>query len=432
MKSRPSLPPSKPSLPGRRDLRLAVVSPFLDRQHGTERCIVEQIGRFLQRQDCEIHIYSQSVRDLEVVPFSSRSSDPSFPRRAIWHRVPALPAPHLFNFLWWYFANQALRWFHRIFRALSYDVIFSPGINCSDADAIVTHAVFHRLYRDLQYELRLRYAPLSSWPVLLHRRLYYRLLMALEKRIYADKNTRLAAVSNLTASELSAFFSRTDVAVIPNAVDTSSFNPAERLRRRAKARSELQISESSFVVLLIGNDWKNKGLSSLLRAVAALPQFPLQVLVAGRDNRDLFLSQIESLQLPQPVLFADPSPDVMRFYAAADAYCGPSLHESFSLPPLEAMACGLPVIASSRSGVSQAITNGSDGLILENPEDPAGLAELLSRLCQQPGLCRSLGENAARTAQSYSWERNAADTWEFLCKTASMRSDLPSGGVAHD
>lgn len=426
MNSRPNVWPSSPSLPGRRDLRLAVVSPFLDRQHGTERCIVEQIERFLQRPDCEIHIYSQSVRDLEVVPFSSRSSDSAIPRRAIWHRVPALPAPHLFNFLWWYFANQALRWFHRIFRSLSYDLIFSPGINCSDANAIVAHAVFHRLYRDVQDELRLWHAPLSSWPVLLHRRLYYRLLMALEKRIYADKNITLAAVSNLTASELVAFFSRTDVAIIPNAVDTSRFNPAERLRRRAAARSELQISESSFVVLLIGNDWKNKGLPCLLRAVAALPQLPLKILVAGRDNRDLFLSQIESLQLRQRVLFADPSPDVMRFYAAADAYCGPSLHESFSLPPLEAMACGLPVIASSRSGVSQAIAHGSDGLLLDNPEDVGTLAELLARLCQQPDLCRALGENAARTAQSYSWERNAAETWEFLRTIIARQSETSS------
>jgi glycosyltransferase involved in cell wall biosynthesis len=382
---------------------------------------VEQIERFLQRPDCEVHIYSQSVRDLEVVPFRPRSSDPAVARRAIWHRVPALPAPHLFNFLWWYVANQILRWFHRNFRSLDYDVIFSPGINCSDADAIIAHVVFHRLYRDMRSELRLGRAPVSSWPVLLHRRLYYRLIMALEKRIYPNKDIAIAAVSKLSAAEITAFFSRTDVAVIPYGVDTSCFNLAERLRRRTAARAEFHLSESSFVVLLIGNDWKNKGLSCLLRAVAALRQLPLQVLVAGRDNRDLFLSQIESLQLRQRVLFADPSPDVMRFYAAADAYCGPSLHESFSLPPLEAMACGLPVIASAQSGVSQAITHGSDGFILADPESAAALAALLSRLCQEPDLCRSLGENAIRAAQSYSWERNAAQTWEFLCKTASLR-----------
>ena len=388
---------------------------------------MEQIERFLQRPDCEIHIYAQFVRDLEVVPFSSGRLSSAVPKRAFWHRVPALRMPHLFNFLWWYFANQALRWFHRTFRSLSYDLIFSPGINCSDADAIVAHIVFHRLYQDVRSELRLLRAPLTTWHVLLHRRFYYRLLMALEKRIYANKNIALAAVSRLTAAELAAFFSRTDVTVIPNAVDTSRFNLAERLRRRTEARRELQISESSFVILLIGNDWKNKGLPCLLKAVAALPQLPLRVLVAGRDSRNLFLSQIEALHLRERVLFADPSADVMRFYAAADAYCGPSLHESFSLPPLEAMASGLPVIASSRSGVSQAITEGFDGFILGNPEDAAALAELLARLCKQPDLCRSLGENAARTAHSYSWERNASETWEFFWKAARSSSTTPLG-----
>jgi glycosyltransferase involved in cell wall biosynthesis len=411
-------------------LRIAIVSPFLDRQHGTERCLVEQIERFLKNADYEIHIYAQSVRDLEVLPFSSRPASSTLPRRALWHRVPALPLPHLFNFVWWYFANQALRWYHRTFRSLSYDLIFSPGINCSDADAIVTHVIFHRLYQDVQNELRLLHAPLSSWPVLLHRRLYYRLVMALEKRIYPDQGIALAAVSRLTAGELAAFFSRRDATVIPNAVDSARFNLAERMRRRADARRDLHIPESSFVVLLIGNDWKNKGLPCLLRALAALPQLPLQVLVVGRDRRDLFLSQIEALQLRERVRFADPSADVMRFYSAADAYCGPSLHESFSLPPLEAMASGLPVIASARSGVSEAITEGVDGFILQNPEDPAPLAELLTRLCQQPGLCHSLGENAARTAHSYSWERNAAETWEFLNRAALGHSNLQSGIAA--
>src|SRR5690242_16541281 len=122
MKFKPSLSPHKPLLPGRPELRLAVISPFLDRQHGTELCLVEQIERFLPHRGCEVHIYAQSVRDLEVVPFSSNAVS----GRAIWHRVPSLPAPHLFNFLWWYFANRALRWFHRSFRSLSYDVIFSP------------------------------------------------------------------------------------------------------------------------------------------------------------------------------------------------------------------------------------------------------------------------------------------------------------------
>ena len=402
-------------------MRLAVVSPFLDRRHGTERCIVEQIERFLHKSDCEIHVYSQSVQDLDVVRFSEASASPALSRKAIWHRIPTLPGPHLLNFLWWYFANQGLRWFHKKFRSLHFDLVFSPGINCKDADAIVAHIVFHEFVLLVREELRLRNAPLRSWPTVLHRILYYRLIMALENRIYRDPHISLAAVSSLTGREITSHFGRRDVTVIPNAVDLASFNMPERLRRRAVARQSLQISETEFVALLVGNDWKNKGLASLLNAVAANLRYPFRVLVVGRDSRVPFLSEIRRLNLQGRVTFAEPSPDVMQFYAAADVYAGPSLHDSFALPPLEAMACGLPVITSANNGGSQAIHNGIDGFILGDPKDVATLARLLCQLYDDSDLRRSVGENAARTAQSYTWERNARETLAFLTEALRLK-----------
>jgi glycosyltransferase involved in cell wall biosynthesis len=112
----------------------------------------------------------------------------------------------------------------------------------------------------------------------------------------------------------------------------------------------------------------------------------------------------------------------MQFYAAADVYAGPSLHDSFALPPIEAMACGLPVITSVTNGGSQIITEGLDGFVLNDAQDSVALSRLISRLYEQPDLRRSVGKNAARTAQSYSWERNASETWEFLCKAAGSSS----------
>jgi glycosyltransferase involved in cell wall biosynthesis len=399
-------------------LRIAVVSPFLDRAHGTERCIVEQIERFLRRPGCEIHIYSQSVRDLDVVRFRRSSASPSTPGKAIWHRIPALPGPHLLNFLWWYFANQALRWFHAKFRGLCFDLVFSPGINCADAGAIVVHIVFHEFFRLVGRDLRFRDAPLSSWPVLLHRIIYYNLIMALENRIYRDPRISLAAVSHLTAGELTAHFARQDVTVIPNAVDLARFNLPERLRRREPSRKILQLPETEFVLLLVGNDWKKKGLEPLLNAMAAIRHLPLRLLVVGRDNCVPFLEQIQRLNLAGRVLFLEPSSDIMHFFAAADVYTGPSLHDSFALPPIEAMACGLPVITSATNGGSQIITEGLDGFVLSDAHDGVALSLLISRLYEQPELWRSVGQNAARTAQSYSWGRNASETWEFLCRAA--------------
>jgi glycosyltransferase involved in cell wall biosynthesis len=403
-------------------LRIAVVSPFLDRRHGTERCIVEQIEYFLRQPGCEIHIYSQSVQDLDVLPFRGVSAYSPASGKAIWHRIPALPGPHLLNFLWWYFANQALRWFHRKFRGLHFDLVFSPGINCADAGAIVVHVVFHEFFHQVHQDLRLRDAPPLTWPLLLHRIFYYRLIMALENRIYRNSGISLATVSQRTAAELARHFARPDVTVIPNAVDLARFNLPERLRRREQARKILQLPEGDFVLLLVGNDWKSKGLAPLLNTLAVLQNLPVRLLVVGRDNPSPFLELIQTLHLTDRISFHPPTPDIMHFYAAADVYTGPSLHDSFALPPLEAMACGLPVITSVTNGGSQIITEGVDGFVLSNAQDSVALSSLISRLHEQPDLRRSVGENAARTAQSYSWERNASETWEFLTRAATSRA----------
>jgi UDP-glucose:(heptosyl)LPS alpha-1,3-glucosyltransferase len=393
-------------------LRLAIVSPFVDRRHGTERVLAEVLERLASKYGCDIHLYAQHVEDLAlgraIVPSGEECG------QIIWHRVPRLPGPHLLGFLWWYYVNQALRWFHRRFRSLRYDLVFSPGINCPDADAIVAHIVFREFFRLVHDELRLRNTAVRSWPIILHRSLYYRLISRLENRIYRNPAVALAAVSRLTAGEITSHFARSDVTVIPNAVDLSRFNLNERLRRRASSRDALKFSEHDFVLLLVGNDWKKKGLPTLLNAAAVLPEFALRVLVAGRDNRAPFLAQIRRLNLEGRVRFEESSPDVMQFYAAADLYAGPSLHDSFALPPIEAMACGLPVITSVSNGGSQIITEGFDGFILNNPGDSAALAQLVRQLYQHPDLRRNVGENAARTAQAYTWERTASHTWEFL------------------
>jgi UDP-glucose:(heptosyl)LPS alpha-1,3-glucosyltransferase len=335
----------------------------------------------------------------------------------------------LLNFLWWYFANQAIRWFHRKFRGLHFDLVYSPGINCRDAAAIVVHVVFHEFFQQVHQELRLRDAPVHTWPLILHRSLYYRLIMALENRIYKNPRVSLATVSQRTAAELARHFARPDVTVIPNAVDLARFNLPERRRRREPARKLLRVEDADFVLLLIGNDWKSKGLPSLLHAVAALRHLPLRVLVVGGDSTAPFLALIQQLQLSGSVHFHAASSDVMQFYAAADVYTGPSLHDSFALPPIEAMACGLPVITSIANGGSQIITEGVDGFVLGDPQDSAALSQIITCLYGQPDLRRTVGENAARTAQAYSWERNASETWEFLSKAggsstpASLRAD---------
>ena len=158
------------------------------------------------------------------------------------------------------------------------------SINALNADVIAVHIVFHAFYAQVTDQLRLRNAPVRSWPRRLHRRIYYRCIMALENRIYRDRRVRLLPVSQLVAKQIREYFGRTDVHVIPNGVSVEEFHPAARGSRRSEARREFHLSPEHLVLLLIGNDWVKKGLRCLLRAVALCADPNLRLLVVGKDD----------------------------------------------------------------------------------------------------------------------------------------------------
>lgn len=397
-------------------MQIVVVSPFLDRSHGTERCIIEQIERLSSNYGWGIHLFSQRVENVKgLLREDAQSSATGFIR---WYRVSDIPGPHLLKFVWWLFANQTLR--SRALKRLRARplLVYSPGINCLDANAITVHIVFHEFYARVRPELALHKVPVSKWPVTLHRKLYYKLAMALERRIYTDPRVRLAAVSKLVATQLEKHFGRTDSIVISNAVDTARFSSEARLARRSVSRQSLNLDDSDFVVLLIGNDWKKKGLDQLLRALANVIDIPIRLLVVGRDNPGLYRSDVRQLRLEDRVRFLGPSADVLLFYAAADAYVGPSLEDAFGLPIMEAMACGLPVIASVQAGASENILDGATGYLLRDPLNHTELAELLRRLAEDRLAADRVGAAAAQYVRaSFSWDDNTSATREFLEKS---------------
>jgi glycosyltransferase involved in cell wall biosynthesis len=372
--------------------RLAVVSPSLDKAHGTERLIVEWVSELART--FEIHIYSQRVEDLD-------------PSKFIWHRIPRLPGPHLANFLWWFAANALWRAWDRRFRGLQFDIVYSPGPNCLDADAISVHIVFAEYAQRVWRELRLSGKPPWVWPRLIHRRLYYRLAILLERSAYTRPDIRLILIARRTEGSLANFYGRREhFPVIYIGIDHTSFNSTRRLGLRGEARKTLALDDTQFNVLLIGNDLRNKGLPILLRALAELRGLPIHLLAVSREDPVWFRSLITEHGLEERIHLLPPRGDVIFYYASADAYAGPSLEDTFALPPAEAMACGLPVIVSSQNGTCEIITDGTDGLILSDPTDSKTLAAMIRRLYENREYRDQLGKNAEKTARQYTWASN--------------------------
>jgi glycosyltransferase involved in cell wall biosynthesis len=380
----------------RRKPKIAVVSPFLDKRHGSERIITEWLLHL--PDEFELHIYSQHVEDFERSRFT-------------WHRIPKLPGPHLFNFLWWLAANRLWRYWDQSFRGLRHDLVFSSGANCLDADATCVHIVFAEyLLRQVQPETNLAHNPVWEWPRLLHRKVYYKIAGAMEHRAYRNNKTQLIVYSRKTADELKHLFGRVDnIPVLYLGLDHNVFNAAIRATLRERSRSALEIPQNQFTLILVGNDWRNKGVPVLLNALVDLRDLPIALLIVTREDLSSCRQLVTEKELDDRVSFLPPRKDIEFYYAAADAYVGPSLQDSYGIPPAEAMACGLPVIVSSAAGVSEIVTSGIDGMILDDPFDGSKLATMIRRLYEDQQFRDRLGVKAAETARQYTWERNGRE-----------------------
>ena len=318
------------------------------------------------------------------------------------------------NFLWWLAANHLWRWRDRRFRGITHDLVFTAGTNCLDADAISIHIVFAEFVRRVRSEMYLQRNSILSWPRRIHRDLYCRLITLLERHLYTQPRAQLILIARKTAKDLDRFYGPHDVLpVLYMGIDHTTFNPQLRMARRDEARRELGIRDEQFVLLLVGNDWRKKGLCTLLDVLPVLGDRQVLLLVVGDDEKFPYLRQIQRYDLGDRVRFLPSRPDVVFYYAAADAYVGPSVEDTFAQPPAEAMACGLAVITSVTNGTAEIMTDGMDGLIIQDPNNSKELATQIRRLCEDPYFCRWLGENAARTSLR-SWDQNGEQMKEIF------------------
>ncbi|MGE5553622.1 MAG: glycosyltransferase family 4 protein [Betaproteobacteria bacterium] len=167
-------------------------------------------------------------------------------------------------------------------------------------------------------------------------------------------------------------------------------------------------------LLYVGGFSPRKNLPALLAAYAAvrgdLADRPPLVLAGSLDaSGQRLVERAKDLGLADEVRFPGfiPSSDLPYLYRAARLFVYPSLYEGFGLPPLEAMACGTPVIASRESSLPEVV--GNAGLLID-PYDPDSIADALLRLANNQETREALRQKGLRQAKTFSWRRTAAET----------------------
>lgn len=231
--------------------------------------------------------------------------------------------------------------------------------------------------------------------------------LLLEKfRVRRAPARRVVAVSGLIMDQLHRSYGpQLPVDIIAPGVKLPG---PEAAAARAATRAQVGWDAGTIGCLLVARNPLRKGLPALLDALALLPaQYRLLVVGADEATRDRVRN---AGAVASRVALVDPTPDVARYFAAADIYAHPTLNDSYAMAPLEAMSHGLPVVVSSPAycGFAQYLSAGKDALILQDPRDGAQLAQALQRLGDEPELRAALSERGLAIARDQSWETVAA------------------------
>ncbi len=209
------------------------------------------------------------------------------------------------------------------------------------------------------------------------------------------------------------------VSVVHNGIETGRFAPQPGAREAARA--EFHFSDGDLVIGTAGALNAGKGLFVLLEAVRRFqkrrPQSIVKVLMAGEGEGRGELEK-RAGELGVRTVFAGRRLDMERIYQAMDIFAFPSIcRETFGMVIIEAMAAGLPVIASSVGGVPEIIKDGENGILVP-PGDPDALARAIEQLCAPEG--QLIAANGSKSVEERFSDRAMAARFEQVLKKVVM------------
>lgn len=177
----------------------------------------------------------------------------------------------------------------------------------------------------------------------------------------------------------------------------------------ARNAESLERASESFVVISVGNLTETKGHRYVLDAIAALSFDVEYVIVGDGPRKDDLEDRAERLGIERAVTFTGQIPHerVFSHLKAADVFVLPSYLEAFGVAYIEAMACGLPVVACESEGIADYITEGETGFLVP-PNDTEAIRSVLAELWRDAELRNHVSRRGQRLASStFTWERNA-------------------------
>jgi UDP-glucose:(heptosyl)LPS alpha-1,3-glucosyltransferase len=271
-----------------------------------------------------------------------------------------------------------------------------------------------------------------------------RFLMLVERALLRDRTPPfVAAISEYVARQVRGAFPAYPserVRVIFNGVELKPPPPEEVFENRRAVRQELGLDERRPVVLFVAHNFKLKGLTELIGAMALHQPAPQSatlegtgharsepgapathaprqeaagssdwvLVVVGRDTPGRYQRLARRLRVAERMHFLGPRDDIRRLYAAADVLAHPTWYDPCSRVVLEALCCGLPVVTTRLNGAAEAIEDGRHGVVIDSPGNTAALADAIA-VCLKPEMHEACQAAAATMREHLSMARHARE-----------------------
>ena len=198
---------------------------------------------------------------------------------------------------------------------------------------------------------------------------------------------------------------RDDIEVVYLGFDFEQMTP--NAEKRAATRADFGFTDDDLVIGYVANFASGKGHVQLINAFDEVKrQIPnAKLILAGRGKLKEVEDTVGRLGLGRRITFAGWRDDAAAIYNATDIFVQPSLSEAFSQVLIEAMGCGLPVIATKVGGAAEVIENDVNGILIE-PDDPQAIAREVIRLAEDKKLRSAIAERGMNSVR----ERFSAET----------------------